>query len=361
MSERDAHLLAALRHAPDHAVEPPAALTAAILDQAHRALRPPRAGGARLQSALRGAFEKFWRPAPMAAFGSLAMATLIGVMWGGGQAPEAVPSALPERGAAAPSASSSATVAPLSPPSPLSSVPPVPQDGLGARETTATAPRSHRQAPAPTTKAADPVQQRAAMPSSASEVAAARQDAAPAPVTAPAAMTPAQRSEAAAAPVPATPSTAAQSETLAKSLTDAARAPARARSELAAPALGALAAAGPSPLAAAGATIDAATAGDAARVRWRVNAQRQVAHDAAQRDWWSALVRATQGRWQAAAPGAASGAESEPLSLLIDGAVYGTLSFEPQALVWRDAAGVTWRAPVPAPTLRGWQEAFALW
>ena len=62
-----------------------------------------------------------------------------------------------------------------------------------------------------------------------------------------------------------------------------------------------------------------------------------------------------------AAPGSASGAESEPITLLINGAPRGSLSFEPQAVVWRDANGAAWRAAIAAETLRGWQEALARW
>jgi hypothetical protein len=152
-----------------------------------------------------------------------------------------------------------------------------------------------------------------------------------------------------------------QSDATAKSLADAARAPALTRSEVAAPALGAVASAASSPLARATAEIDAAIGSDAARVRWRIDAQRFVAHDAAQREWWAGLARGTQGRWQVAAVGSASGVETEALTLLIDGTPRGSISFEPQALVWRDADGVAWRASIAAPALRGWQEAVTRW
>ena len=96
-------------------------------------------------------------------------------------------------------------------------------------------------------------------------------------------------------------------------------------------------------------------------MQWRIKAQRQVAHGAVQRDWWAALLRATDGRWQPAATPAAGGAQATPLTLLIDGAVQGSFRFEPQAVLWFDAAGVAWRAPVAAETVRAWQEALARW
>jgi len=153
----------------------------------------------------------------------------------------------------------------------------------------------------------------------------------------------------------------ARRDAVAKSMADAAPASTRLRSELAARPLGAAAPAATSPLAKANAEIATAMSSDPARVRWRVAPQRLVAHDAAQRDWWAALARATQGRWQPAATDSANGAELAPLALLIDGATRGQLSFESQAVVWRDANGAAWRAPIAAETLRAWQEAMARW
>jgi hypothetical protein len=114
-------------------------------------------------------------------------------------------------------------------------------------------------------------------------------------------------------------------------------------------------------LASVSAEIDAVANSEPARVRWRVAEQRVVAHDAAQRDWWSTLVRTTDERWQPAALGAATGAEAPPLTLLIDGATRGQISFEPQAVVWRDANGTAWRAPMAPEALRGLQQATAGW
>ena len=114
-----------------------------------------------------------------------------------------------------------------------------------------------------------------------------------------------------------------------------------------------------SPLLEVNTEIEAAATNDPTRVRWRVAGQREVAHQAPQRDWWADVVRATQGRWQAVASGAA-GVEAAPL-LLIDAAPRGSFAFEPQALVWRDPGGVTWRAPIDAETLRRWQASLAGW
>ena len=358
---RDAHLLAALRHAPDRDVVPPAALTAAILDRAQQALQPPRARRPKWRDALRGFFDKLWQPAPMAAFGTLAMATLIGVMWGAQDLPEATPSLRPELAAVPPGQSSKAADA----------VPQALRPPAGEREAVASSTPERPPPPTPTAKqAAMPTRPPAAparLRQDAPQQAAAQRDGALALETPP---PPPVNDAAGAAPTP-TPATAAM-PTLTEQRSASAGssgntapaalpAPSRARSEFAGSALSAVAPALASPVARAAAEIDAAMAGNAARVHWRITAQRLVAHDSTQRDWLSALARGTAGRWQPAASAAASGAESEPITLLIDGAPRGSLSFEPQALVWRDAGGAAWRAPVPASTLRSWQEAITHW
>ncbi len=308
---RDAHLLAAPRHAPDRDVTPPAHVSAVILGHARQAVRAPKAHAPAWPGSLRAVFERLWQPAPMAAFGTLAMATLIGVLWGGQDAPDATPSLRSVPAAAAPppaSAAASIAVTPVVPE-------PAQTDAKGVTA-------------APTSKAT---------------VAPPPVPATPAPATTAAAEVPPPR------------------EALGKSPADATPAAASARSEAPPPAIGAVARAAAAPLASVSAEIDAAANSEPARVRWRVAAQRVVAHDAAQRDWWSTLVRSTQERWQPAALGAATGAEAPPLTLLIDGATRGQISFEPQAVVWRDANGTAWRAPMAAEALRGLQEATAGW
>ena len=335
---RDAHLLAALRHAPDRDALPPAPLTAAILEQARQAVRPPPAIAPAWHDGLRAAFARLWQPAPMAAFGTLAMATLIGVMWGGQELPEATPHRRPELAEPAPAQAQApvAAAADTAQPAPRAAKPTA--KPIQAPKATGIA-----QAPAPTAPpppepsvaAADTMKEREGRRDAAGAVAPQR----------------------AAAPAPPPQ----QNDALAKSLADAAPAALRARSERAAPALGATSGTDGAPLAGAAAEIDAAGGSDAARVRWRLAGQRLVAHGAAQREWWSVVQRGTHGRWQLAATGSATGAESDPIALLIDGAPRGSLAFEPQGIVWRDANGVAWRAAITAQTLRAWQEALAGW
>jgi hypothetical protein len=92
-------------------------------------------------------------------------------------------------------------------------------------------------------------------------------------------------------------------------------------------------------------------------LRWRLASQRLVAHGAAQRDWWQAVAAATEGLWQAAP----AGADSVSMTLVIDGAPRGGLGFEAQALIWRDANGLAWRAPLAPDALRALQEPIARW
>lgn len=113
---RDAHLRAALRHAPDRALAPPPAVRAAILAAAHAALHgaaPQRAG--RWRPRWRALWDLLRQPAAGAAFASLALATVLALMWRGGaptdaaheaplaRAPAGVEAAAPQ--AAAPQAS----------------------------------------------------------------------------------------------------------------------------------------------------------------------------------------------------------------------------------------------------------------
>ena len=88
----DSRLAAALRHAPDHDAAPPASLDQTILARARAATKPP--------SWWRGFYRHRWsgidgllQPAPAAAFVTLVLGTVIGVMWHGEPPAEAIPGA----------------------------------------------------------------------------------------------------------------------------------------------------------------------------------------------------------------------------------------------------------------------------
>ncbi len=333
---RDEHLLAALRHAPDRDVAPPAQLSAAILGRARQAVRAQRSGQ---PSRWRTLWAGLWQPAPMAAFATIAMATLIGVMWQGQEVPEAAPSLRPEIVAAAPTQSAAV---PIPAPAAPAALPELAKGRL----------TPDRQRPPSTSSGRAEIQ---TQPERAVEYAAASAKPVPLPAAPAAPREPEGRRDAMAKSALA--DAAAPAATIAPAPAPApATAPAlaRARSEMPVGALGASLAPAAAPLAPASAEIDAAPG-----AHWRVRPDRLVAHAAAQRAWWLALNRATQGRWQLVATALA--APADELTLLIDGQARGSLSFAPQAVLWRDANGLVWRAPVAPETLREWQEALARW
>jgi len=351
---RDAYLLAALRHAPDRDLTPPPQLTAAILDHAQRAVRAPRV--ARVSGGWRDMWARLWQPAPMAAFGTLAVASLIGVLWVGRELPDATPSLRPERVAAAPAASTAAppgasTPAPAAPPA---VEPAAPSSKSAVRGETALgrdlpmAKEMQRQAPPP--RDGRDALRTGKLDEQAANITSSGQPETPPP--APVVPAPVARES---VPLHAEARRDLQAKALADSAAPSALASARGRSEVAA--LGGAASAPASPLARANAELDAASGSDATRVRWRVTSGRFVGHEGSQGEWWAALMSATEGRWLRAA----SVSEAVAVELLIDGLPRGNLVFEPQAVVWRDANGLVWRAPVAAETVREWQGAIARW
>jgi hypothetical protein len=83
--DRDAHLLAALRHAPDASLEPPSSVSTRILAQAYASTQGRGGAAARPGGPWRERLQRLFAPrAPWAAaFGTLAVATLVGVLWSG--------------------------------------------------------------------------------------------------------------------------------------------------------------------------------------------------------------------------------------------------------------------------------------
>lgn len=337
---RDAHLLAALRHAPDRDLLPPAQVTAAILGQAQKALRTPAPRGL----SWRAAFERLWQPAPLAAFGTLAMATLIGVMWGGKEPPDATPELRPASVATAPAASSASSDAVAAPSQPaladaLRSVAPKAKAAAAAKQDAPAAAKSSKvQPPGAMVTAPEP-----AAPEMRQDAAAER-----------------RLAKEAVAESTAQAAAAAPRDAMAKGFTNAA--PGRARSEAAT--LGAAAAPAPpassiAPLATARvaeplAAIDTALAAGA---RWQASGLAgDRPHGDAQRAFWASVRAATQGRWQSVPTTMPSvpwlllvRASSEATLWVMDGALHVTLD------------GRTWRAPVEPSQLREWQEAIARW
>ena len=104
----NAHLRTALHHAPDRDAGPPAAISARVRKAARDATRERR------RTTLPGFFDWLTRPATAGAFGTVALATVIGWMWRDGPPPSASSPAadVSDRAAAAPDARPEATPAP---------------------------------------------------------------------------------------------------------------------------------------------------------------------------------------------------------------------------------------------------------
>ncbi|WP_428421300.1 hypothetical protein [Methylibium sp.] len=366
---RDAHLRAALRHAPDRDARPPAELSRRILDAARAAAlssakttaRPATGSWARVRAWLASSIEGLRHPGATAAFASLMLATVIGVMWRDGPPPGTEPvheSAAPAAPSTAPSASAAA-------PAPAADRPPARRDepaeaaaAVAARDAAATtarradddgarreaaAPRPRTTAPAPS----DPPAQKAA--------AQEKRNAAP---------------EAAAPPAASPPPPATTATTPAPSVAppDRARAAAQTHNQAPAP-LGAAAEHGglderqstqttppDDPLAAPIAALRGSGGGALARLARRAEADAAAPSSAAAMlpsalAWFGDAQTLTRGQWRPVAATAAAvvpAAWTEALSA--DGRALGRVAILDGALWWQPAGedGRAWRAPLPA-------------
>jgi hypothetical protein len=344
---RDAHLLAALRHAPDRDAEPPREVTRRILEAARAAVRPAP-WWQRLPAWL-------MQPQVAASFGTLVVASLVGVMWSTREPPvaefapppaaagrlepqrtEALPTA-PQADAAKPDASAAAaTSAVVGEVRPQAAPAPRPKQAA-AKDAAA---RSRAVTEPATEPAADAVALKSSAPPSPSPVAAAPAPQ-PADATAPAA---AERRSA----------NAGESRRL-DLRREAASAPAEAG------AVGLSLAAKASALADPLARWDAAlTTGAADSVRWRVGDRPRIAHGAAQALWWSTLRRATAGVWlpqtQASLP------PSPRLVVEVPGQSAAALYLTDDAVIVCAAdSAACWRAPITPAQREAWIAEIARW
>lgn len=342
----DPHLLAALRHAPDRDAEPPPQVTARVLAAARDAVRPPAPSTPSWQRFA----AWFARPQVGAAFATLAVATLVGVMWSTHEPPVLVPAPTE---AAAPSPTAHAP-----PPAPVTATPAAPAPAPAALERRKA--QAERRQDVPREAAAPSVADAPTPAAPAQEPAKVAADAAAAP-TAPA---PAEAPTKADAEAPALPSGAAA----AVPPPAAAAAEARARSERAAKnELGALASGRASAPAAALSLAQRArlfdplqaldSAGMDGSVWTLAGAAGERAHGDPQRALWTALGQATAGRWQPHS----SAPSSAPWLVLRQGGQRTTLRLADGALTITDDQGRTWRAPVSAEQARDWQQSVGSW
>jgi len=345
---RDPHLLAALRHAPDRDALPPPELSARILAAARDAVRPLPAASPWSRFA-----NWLMQPQVGAAFATLALATLLGVMWSTHEPPEPTSAPAPtppasERVAAPTAPTPSAEALPIVPAVPLAPPITVPAptaeprpaakaERRQAQAREAAAKAVNDAAPAPAPSAATPPPTGAAV---------AKADAA-APAPPPPAPPPAM----AAAPAPLAEPTRRARDERADRTTATNEAGALASGRAAAPAALSLAARPP---------LDPLQALDAAGPQvwtWSGNAMSgERAHGEQQRALWAALREATQGRWQPAPQ-----VSPVPWLALQQGTQRSTFWLADGALHLVDPQGRSWRAPVSAEQARDWQQAVGSW
>ena len=156
--EHDAWLRQALRHAPDAAAAPPAALREAILAEARSAAQGRRRAAARPSLADRAAAFWSWlaRPAVAAGFASVMAATLVGLMWWDRPMDETLPPPPPSSHRAEPEAAPATATGTGAAPSPRTAPLPRPEAPLSRPATAAKradSPREEKAAAGTTTAA----------------------------------------------------------------------------------------------------------------------------------------------------------------------------------------------------------------
>lgn len=340
----DPRLRAALRHAPDRDLAPPAALDRRILDAASEALRSKRVSA---RSGWRAWLDALTRPAGAAALTSVVLATVIGVMWQDGPPPEAPPEtpsetlsemkAAPPKAAMTPPAPAGENRTPSEPATaaavaaaPVATLPPPPAAPLPRPDRSKEALSKEALSKAAPTPAPAPAPAPSLGPALGQAPAEAPASPPPAPPAAPPVASPA-------------PGVAAPSPLSAPPRSDAAEAVVRPRSEVSqsmprsmpAPAARSAdrsLAAAFDPMLAALATTDPGSP-DAALLR--------------------ELQRAMDGRWQAVLPPSRLPTfTTAPLRLPGDA---GTLQLEGDEIVWTGPDGTPWSGTLPAgaaPLLR---------
>lgn len=344
---RDAHLLVALRHAPDRDALPPHEVSQRILAAARAAVRSPRAAPwwQRL-----GAWLVQRHVA--ASFGTLAVASLVGVMWSTREPPVVEPALhqnVAEQAAATTSAVASAVAPPLTAPAAAPSELRRDEHDLLAQTQRATpapkqenAPRRVKEAKAPVAKTDVPPIPAPSPEPDPERVAANRVPAAPA--VAPAARLEEARAVAAdavkasrprGAVVPMPTLEAPSRQTLATAGNAAATTDPLAR-------------------------IDALLASGTAI--WSNHPGRTLPHGPAQAAWWAQLRRATAGAWQPA-PSAPADAVSPPwLTLVVAGQGTASIDLVAEGVQWCSAdRSACWRAPIAAAQREAWIADVARW
>ena len=337
---RDAHLLAALRHAPDRDAAPPPEVTARILATARAAVAA--APKASVAPAWQRLVARLVQPRIGAAFGTLAVAMLVGLLWATREpaVPEPAPQvATPARGVAASAAVAAAPEAGPRPPLPETAAADA-TTRVNRRPAAAAASRREPMLAKQATPAATSAEHAAAAPA----VAEALPTQAAPPLESTAAAVAERRAAADAVVGAATGRSASAAPAAAVSASNLL---ARSRQEAAAVVADPLA------------RIDALLGSAPPGLAWQ-HAGRVIAHGDDQRQWWATLQAGTQGRWRRDAAGASDTA-SALIELREDGRGVATWWLDGSVLRLRDGQAQWWSAPITEAQRRDWQAALALW
>jgi hypothetical protein len=355
--ERDAHLLAALRHAPDRDALPPPAVSATILANARAAVQGSAVPQARRWWQALDAWVM--RPQWAAAFGTLAVAALVGLMWSVYEAP---PPLEPKTAPAAPQA----MPAPARAPAPeqdaaLDKVARAQSQSAAAESRDESRDSRMREPGAVLRGATESERARAASPPPRSSTLSKAGAAAEARSTRPAEPDAVAALRGNATTVPNAEQRAMADEAGARAGADSpplAAAPAdaagRMRQEAAAPAAAAKRAAAPDdPLL----RLNALLARAASDVAWR-SAGKAWPHGPEQRRWWAQLRQTTRGHWQRDERG--SDAFAPWLVLTLGSAEEAAFRTDGNTLQLQ-LDGTRWQAALPEPTLRELRDAVSRW
>ena len=340
---RDEHLVAALRHAPDRDAAPPPEVTARILAAARAAVAAaPKAPAAPAWQRLVAGLVQ---PRIGAAFGTLAVATLVGLLWATREPAVPEPArqvATPARGVAASAAVAAAPEAGPRPPLPETAAADA-TTKVNSRPPAAAASRREPMLAKQATPAATSAEHAAAAPTAPAVAGALPTQAAP-PLESTAAAVAERRAAADAVVGAATGRPASAAPAAAVSTSNLL---ARSRQEAAAVVADPLA------------RIDALLGSAPPGLAWQ-HAGRVIAHGDAQRQWWATLQAGTQGRWRRDAAGASDTA-SAWIELREDGRGVATWWLDGNVLRLRDGQTQWWSAPITEAQRRDWQAALALW
>jgi hypothetical protein len=349
-----------LRHAPDAQVEPPAALSALILNEARAKARDAAAPARAPRHPFLALWDWLARPSIATGFAGVMVATLVGLMWWDQPMDEAMPRQ-PAR-ATAPSAPPSLAEAPVV------AAPAAPRAEAPRRAAQAPRPASRKTAPE-----ADKRANQAAAPAAATAPARARDELStdgateaehreaatptPAPITTPAAPpSPAPAPAAMADTAPATTAPVAGALAKAKSAEELKR---QRSANFAADIRGRTAKAEANDSAARQAaaarvslaSVRAAIAAEPARWAWQRGSGPVHDMNDTVYAWLAQLDGAAGTAWQSTASENTSASPSGELKLLRDGQLVHTLRLADQGVLWKNGQS-TWRTELPAATLQ---------